>query len=229
VAAAAGEWVAFLDGDDVWLPWRLQIQLAAAAQRKDVALWCGDAVRVEQGGEVATLEPPTWPVRHRAIPLDVFVDSNPVATSTVMVKRGVFLTVGGFDTRFRGPEDYDLWMRMAAVAPVVHLDAPLARHHVLPGSLSTDDRRFLPQVLAVFDKAYGPGGVLRGVGHERMARAYQYLCAAWMASCRGAPVRAMRLVASSFMLWPWRFRNSQVRRWGRTRLAARILRDAVWS
>ncbi|OGV85771.1 MAG: hypothetical protein A2340_15445 [Lentisphaerae bacterium RIFOXYB12_FULL_60_10] len=98
--------------------------------------------------------------------MSAFAIANPVATSTVLLRRDVFEAVGGFDEQFRGPEDYDLWMRVADRGTVLKLETPLARYRHREGSLSVDDRKFLPQVIRVIEKAYGPGGVLSGRGRE---------------------------------------------------------------
>jgi hypothetical protein len=142
-------------------------------------------------------------VAARDLTLDELAVHNPVATSTVLVRRAAVLAAGGFDPQFRGPEDYDLWLRVAARERVVFLDAPLARYRLVTGSLSLDDRRFLPEILRVLDKAYGRGGVLRGRPGEGRARGYHTLACSWMAAERGDIGRALRLFTRSLGYWPW--------------------------
>jgi hypothetical protein len=56
-----------------------------------------------------------------------------------------------------------------------------------------DERKFLPQVLRVIEKAYGPGGALEGLPEwKNAALATQYQQASWMAFCRGERGTAMR-------------------------------------
>jgi glycosyltransferase involved in cell wall biosynthesis len=207
-AQARGEWLAFLDADDVWFPERLALQLAAARAYPAAELWCGDFI----GLAAETATPPCPPPPTRAPePVWVTLDdlawhNSEVATSAVLVRRTAFAEVGGFDTRFRGPEDYDLWLRLAARRPLGKLALPLVWYREHPGSLSHHDQHFLPQVLQVLEKAYGPGGVLAGRSTLRKAQAYQYQSCAWMAVLTGAPWRAVGLVARSLWCWPWPLR-----------------------
>lgn len=192
IAEAGGEWLAFLDADDAWLPERLQTQLELAATHPDIALWCGkteplveqDSAEVVSGDQEGD---------RRRIELEEFITENPVATSTVLVKKKVLEEVGGFDEQFRGPEDYDLWMRIVRNRPAMLIDRPLSRYRYVPGSLSMDDRTFLPQVLRVLDKAFGSGGALETYGEFReSAVSNQLWNASWMAFHRGDRAAAIR-------------------------------------
>jgi len=206
IAEARGEWIAFLDADDAWLPHRLEVQFRLAAQSPDVVMWCGETVgfadpeigsrKSEVGGAserrsslTSDLRPPISDLRLQDLAI-----ANPVATSTVLVRKGVLEDVGGFDEQFRGPEDYDLWLRIAAAGKAMKIDAPLSLYRYVPGSLSLDDRRFFPQVLRVIDKAFGEGGALSGFPHLRKAAIVrQTWHASWMAFNRGARGRAVYL------------------------------------
>jgi glycosyltransferase involved in cell wall biosynthesis len=220
IAEARGEWLAFLDADDLWLPWRLDVQMKAARGQPSAIMWCGGTVpfgRGGTGGNEETGEVPAqgggnWTEEEiaghaRPVPLAEFAEHNPVATSTVLVRRDAVKNAGGFDEAFRGPEDYDLWMRLAARGAIARLDLPLSRYRSVSGSLSMDDRRFLPQVLRVVDKAYGRGGVFGGRPGKRRAKSYQCLACCWMALERGAPARACRLWMESLWWWPWPYRT----------------------
>jgi hypothetical protein len=121
--------------------------------------------------------------------------------------------VGGFDEQFRGPEDYDLWLRIAARGRVMKIEAPLSRYRVVPGSLSRDERGFLPEVMRVLDKAFGERGVLAARPELRdVARSSQYWSASWMAFCSGSRWRAVNLWIRAYRL-NHRTENRTCRRW----------------
>jgi len=230
IAEAKGEWIAFLDADDAWLPEKLAIQMEFAKQHPDVAMICGNTCRFGEdlkpsiprsAGQVNT--DPASPglcctsghrlvssdstsgfkfqvSDFRRIHLDEFALNNPVATSSVLVKKEAVLAAGGFDEQFRGPEDYDLWMRLATKFGIAKLDLPMSRYRHVEGSLSMDDRTFLPQVLRVLGKAFDKGGVFFDQCHLRpSAVSNQYWNASWMAFCRGARFIAIRYWFISYL------------------------------
>lgn len=211
--AATGDWIAFLDADDLWLPRRLAVQYECARKDPDIALWCGDVIDFADSADMRDSEgrvgPPVLravggadpPSRWNPLALETFISQNSIATSTVLVKAEALRAVGGFDEQFRGPEDYDLWIRLAAKYELAKLDCPLSAYRQRPGSLSQDDRTFLPQVLGVLRKAFGVGGAMAGLPElETTAQSNQYWNASWMAFNRGSRWRAIRYLLRAYVL-----------------------------
>ncbi len=223
-AEAQGEWLAFLDADDIWLPWRLSLQLKLAEQHPEAVMWCGLTIDL---GEEEEPDQPSPPFDISLLGIKSFVIGNPVATTTVLLKRSVFDQTDGFDTQFRGPEDYELWMRVAKVGKIYKIGAPLCRYRCEMGSLSMDDCKFLPQVLDVLDKAYGEGGVLKLHGRKSRAKAHQYSSASWMAFCQGRRPRALKHLLLSFMNWPFPTKNPGSKPLLRLQLLFRYLKPAM--
>ena len=204
IADSQGEWLAFLDADDAWLPNRLRTQMDLAEREPRVDMWCGGTVaycnrRTDDGGPLdqargrrkAENAIPTT----REVVLEDLAVKNPIATSSVLVRKEAVQAVGGFDESFCGPEDYDLWIRIAAAHSIKCIELPIARYRERSGSLSMDDRKFMPQVLRVIQKAYAKDGALAQCAHLRKAALmYQYDHAAWMAFCRGARWTALKWV-----------------------------------
>lgn len=220
IAEAKGEWIAFLDADDAWLPEKLAVQMEMVAKHPEAAMWCGgllcqggyegqgkgvregrgqSAKSGEQRGDRENCHGHSGnDVLPEVIKLEDFAVKNPVATGTVLVRKDAVLVVGGFDEQFRGPEDYDLWMRIAAKYQVMKIETPLLLYRERQGSLSYDERKFLPQVSRVIDKAFSVGGVLYEYRHMKSsALSSQYNHASWMAFCRGARFAAIRCLLKS--------------------------------
>ena len=185
VSVARGGWIAFLDADDVWLSGRLASQADLGLRFPEAAMFCGKTIPIGETSAAESEEP-------GELKLGDFIENNQVATSTVLIKRDVFLKVGGFDEQFRGPEDLDLWLRVAANHQIVMDGRAVAGYRSVAGSLSMDERKFLPEVLRVLDKAFAEGGALSGVQELRnAAMSTQLWNASWMAFCRGARAAAV--------------------------------------
>ncbi len=208
LAVAHGEWLAFLDADDAWFVERLECQWEWLGKHPDTGLV--SAQTRQQVSDPDSTQEASVGYASTVLGLEDFVNGNWVATSTVLVRKAAVIAAGGFDSRFRGPEDYDLWIRMAASERIVRLECPLAHHRPGMDGLSGDDRTFLPEVLRVLDKAFGPGGCLYGFSKSKhVAIARQYWHASWMAFCRGARMQAivhlLRAIVSGYRPYnrPW--------------------------
>jgi glycosyltransferase involved in cell wall biosynthesis len=112
IMAAEGEWVSFLDADDVWYPTKLE--KVADNIRKDptCSLVCHDELAVSPGGRPRPME------HHRyykpEVPLFIqLYDVNFLSPSAVSVRRQYLVQDGLFDTSLRCWEDHDLWLRLA--------------------------------------------------------------------------------------------------------------------
>jgi glycosyltransferase involved in cell wall biosynthesis len=202
LAEAGSKWIAFLDGDDVWFRWRLASQFEVLDLFPDAALVCGEVCYV---GDPEPGAPTVASDTCREVGLLDFLEQNPVSTSTVLVRAEIVRAVGGFDEQFRGPEDIDLWMRVARAGRIVCLTGPVTQYRERPGSLSMDPDRFLPQILRVYDKAFADGGAL--YEHRRLRRrcaASRHVSAAWTYLACGRRGRALRVLLRSWCLWPGR-------------------------
>jgi glycosyltransferase involved in cell wall biosynthesis len=218
IAASNDEWIAFLDGDDVWLLERIEVQLHAAKANPEIAFICSPTLpltkeiqkantREQKSKQETEREPEVCSPMPDVSCLELrdFIYSNPVATSTVLVKRKVLRELSCFDEQFRGPEDYDLWLRIVEEHKAIKTEAPLSLYRYVAGSLSMDDRTFLPQVLAVLEKAFSPDGALHAyAGQRRRAYAEKYSSASWMAYNRGDRRTAFRHLARSYMTYTGR-------------------------
>lgn len=130
--AARGDWVAFLDSDDLWVPHKLELQLSALRAHPDCG-WSYSAFRnVEANGVLRADES-----RRRFTPCDGWVFERmlrgevSIRTPAVLVARGLLRSVGDFDETLDSAEDYDLWLRLALVSRLYLVAAALVdvRHH----------------------------------------------------------------------------------------------------
>jgi glycosyltransferase involved in cell wall biosynthesis len=126
--------VARLDADDLALPERLACQAAFLAAHPEVGVLGSAAREVDgEGREVRVVRPPTDDAAIRR----ALIRRNPMVHSTVVMRRADVLRVGGYDPAFRVAQDYDLWMRLAAVTRLANLPEALVVRRLLPGRVST--------------------------------------------------------------------------------------------
>jgi glycosyltransferase involved in cell wall biosynthesis len=152
IRRARGEYVAFLDADDEWLPHYLEDQLARAAANPHVSILYGDA---EIFGDVAQagrrfmeLSPSRGEVDFRSL-----VTQRCTVMTSAMVRRSVFARVGPLDERLRSSEDFDFWLRAAHHGMrFAYTRRVLSRYRRREGSLSADPIWMSRHILIVLDK-----------------------------------------------------------------------------
>lgn len=125
IARSRSEFIAFLDDDDLRLPGSIDRQIAILERAADSALISGRAFLGDPAHSLAT----GWVVPSQGHEGDVFsylLESNYIATSTVVARRSALLEAGLFDPELDVLEDYDLWIRLAEMFRFEFLNEPVA-------------------------------------------------------------------------------------------------------
>lgn len=136
INAARGDLVAFLDADDLWLPTKLENQVAFATAHPEYGIITTDAATFDETGVTEYSAAACKHIPSGYVLKDLLFD-NWIGTSCAMVRRECFTKVGTFDQdAFVRGEDWVMWMRIAAVYPVYFLDDVLIHYRVHSQSYS---------------------------------------------------------------------------------------------
>ncbi len=162
IKAARGNWIAFLDGDDIWQPEKLQLQVELL-QRNSELIWCicnsiYKPFDEEQGRKFLAFESGEKLLAGR----EYFASFIYAATyhigwnrCTMLVKRRALLDVGMFEEGLSSAEELDLWLRVAYRWPQIgYVNRPLVTYvWNRPGSLAARPSLYrLGIVCGVLDK-----------------------------------------------------------------------------
>lgn len=215
IAAARAPLIAFLDADDRWRLGKLEEQLAfhrahpaagfsftdyrhVTAQREDrgtcFAFWAKFA---------ACVAGRDGPFLVEAAPAALLAE-NVVGTSTVMARTELLRAAGGFDPHMPQSEDWDLWLRLAARAPVGCLPAVLTDYTMhRPGNLSSQKRARLRAMEHVM-RRHGATAARLDPSALRACRVRLLVAAAEAAAAEGAQLKAALLHLGAWLRRPAR-------------------------
>jgi glycosyltransferase involved in cell wall biosynthesis len=137
IRASHGDYLAFLDSDDILLPGSLKARAAYLDNHPDVGLVCGDCIMF-QGEKVVGLRSALWnkPGNPENFRWET-VDYNP-NLSTVMVRRACFEDSELFEESIRTAEDWLMWVRLSLRYNMTYLNIPFVRYRIHAGNISKD-------------------------------------------------------------------------------------------
>lgn len=188
---ARGELVAFLDHDDVWLPEKLERQVAALGRRQTMAL-CAMQVIDAHGspGVVKRLGPP----RGLVLGMLLFSAETVSCSSTGLVWRAAFEAMGGFDPGLSMSADWDLLLRTLLEGEAAYVDEPLVRYRVHASNMSRSIEMMERDMVQAFAKAFAHPALpahMRERRSEAYGRLYRMLAGSYRdVGQRGRSVRA---------------------------------------
>lgn len=192
---AQGDFVAFLDSDDLWCPDKLERQLALFQKHPDVGVVHGDESTIDEAGQEIGRENM---LRYSGRITPQLLADNSVSIVTALVRRECFDEMGGFQASHGVADDYDLWLRFSARYRFHYEPGIVASYRVMADQISSDKRRrFAANELIIKNFLHEfSGSVSRNEKRWGLARFYSR-AARYFAS-NGERKRALRAIVIAF-------------------------------
>jgi phosphatidylinositol alpha-1,6-mannosyltransferase len=189
IALATAPYIAFLDGDDVWLPGKTAHQIRFAETHPDAGLLVCDfeEIKADQR-QTQTI----WVRDFRADEPDTlktqFLLGGPVLPSASLIRKDVFDVCGGFDPAQKYCNDDEMWMRIAHRFPFHRTPGVFVRKREVANSISSNIEKRLEAMHEISRKVYAMRPDLKRYDGRRRARLE-------LQAALGALVRGNRSVA----------------------------------
>lgn len=157
IMAAKGEYVALLDGDDIWDKDYLAEQVKMIHDFPEAAMWGINFAETKNGKLVRRLET-ALPDGYRGYVEKYFEMKGRISdlfhSSAVVIRKEVFDKVGYFDERIKYSEDVDMWWRIIAVYTIAFYDRYMVHYQQDTENRAMDKRRALRYSLPFFVDKY---------------------------------------------------------------------------
>ena len=202
VKIATGSWIAFLDSDDLWMPRKLERQLA----QSDALMRYTDRLNIGARGDLPELQSLVTPMYDGDVFELLMMEGNFITSSSVLVQRQVFEQMNGFFTGLNGTEDWDLWLRIAERHRIGLCTEPLVSYRFHPGGISRNYRKMGRERQQVIARALA---LERGRALDWRARRRVW-AQTWETNggeARRAGARWQALKGFARAAWEWPFRG----------------------
>ena len=148
IKEATGDYIAFLDSDDLWLPEKLEKQIPLF--EKDIGLVYSGVEIIDHEGTPMRQENP-----ETAFAQDIFPDlivKNRMTGGTVVVTKEALDKVGIFSTDLQAGESWELWLRISKVYRASRIGISLTRYRIHESNMSKDQDLMLQAKLKIMRK-----------------------------------------------------------------------------
>jgi len=136
IKAAKGEWIAFLDSDDIWLPNKIERVAQVILERLNVNFICHAEENILLNGKCILCDYGSRYSQHIKLIKQLY-KNNLFSTSAVVCKKNLIVRHGYFDEKLMSAQDYELWLRLAKDIHVHFISEVLGSYIERRGNISS--------------------------------------------------------------------------------------------
>ncbi|GEM_PF-717990 len=168
IEKASGKYIAFLDCDDIWLPYKLEKQLELLDSKKELGLVYSDCSSIDSNGNLVgepcfrSLKP------FRGNVFNELLMGNFISMPTAVIRRDVLNKVGVFNPKYEIGEEYDLWLRIAERFPIDFTEEPLAKYRTHVGNVSRNQRLSICESIQIVDYWLEKKGTIQSLFRKKI-------------------------------------------------------------
>ena len=174
ISLAKGEYISFIDADDLWTPDKLESQLKALQENPQASVAYSWTDWIDESGN---LRDRGTHITENGYVYEQLLLNNFIANgSNVLIKSEAIKETGGFETSLIPAEDWDMWIRLASRYHFVAVPYPQILYRVYTSSSSGNVWKMESSILRVINKAFtnAPSSV-KHLRKESLCGIYQYL------------------------------------------------------
>lgn len=202
-AVAQGTWLAFLDADDVWLTHKLERQLAPATE--DTHLIYSDRINIGHLAGLPEIQSDLQYMYEGSVFTEILL-GNVITTSSVVMRRSTFEALGGFSEEPDLPpaEDWDLWLRVAALHRIDVCRKPLVKYRLHAAGASQNPDRMNRARIRVIERALRlPAAQNLPASTRRRVWSLTFATNGWDSGRHGKRAQALEHYARAIERWPF--------------------------
>ncbi len=154
IKSASGDWISFLDSDDLWNDNKLERVVGHILKNDDTDLVCHSLI-VKDGSKETLMDPSKY-FNNKINPFLSMYRGNYLYTSALTIKKNILYQAGLFDNKLLSAQDYDLWLRLGLINKIKmgFIEEPLSKHIIRDGSISSDFEARLQDMLEISRRYY---------------------------------------------------------------------------
>lgn len=150
--SSQGEYLAFLDADDIWEASKLEKQVEYLEKYLDVGLVSTWISNVDRHGNFIDIY--DYYKSGNELRKDLFRSNILSCGSTPLVRRICFEKVGFFERSLSSAADWDMWLRIAMHFSIFVIQEPLVRYRRYPNSMSTNFKLMIQELDQVMERSF---------------------------------------------------------------------------